>query len=379
MERLMRVEAVEPILVEVPLAAPVHGVHGVTTMQRSVLVRIATDDGVEGWGNVDPTPGYSPVTADDIYAAVARLAPALVGADPFNLHRALVIMDGQAADVSEAKAAVEMALLDAQGRALGLPVHELLGGALATRITLNAWIGTVPPEQAATEAVAWQARGFVTAKIKIAGAGDEGIARVAAVRAAVGDRMALRVDFNESLPRTEAAPFIRKLQPYGLTLVEQPIPRADIDGLAQIRRAIGIPLMADESVTDPASLIEIIRRRAADIVKVKVMKQGGLTRTRRMIECAAAAGLGVVVGHGFGLTLSTLAEAAVAATSEAVLPGCEAVGPLKMAGDVVGHALRLDDGVICLTDTPGLGASVDAERLARYRVAEAPRGRAVGA
>jgi L-alanine-DL-glutamate epimerase-like enolase superfamily enzyme len=112
---------------------------------------------------------------------------------------------------------------------------------------------------------------------------------------------------------------------------------------------------------------------------VKVMKQGGLTRTRRMIECAAAAGLGVVVGHGFGLTLSTLAEAAVAATSEAVLPGCEAVGPLKMAGDVVGHALRLDDGVICLTDTPGLGASVDAERLARYRVAEAPRGRAVGA
>jgi L-alanine-DL-glutamate epimerase-like enolase superfamily enzyme len=375
-ERLMRVETIEPILVDVPLAAPVHGVHGVTAVQRSVLVRITTDDGVEGWGNVDPTPGYSPVTADDIHAAVARLAPPLMGSDPFNLHRALAIMDSHAEDASEAKAAVEMALLDVQGRVVGLPVHALLGGALAREVTLNAWIGTVAPEQAAAEAVAWRERGFATAKIKIAGSGDEGIARVAAVRAAVGDRMALRVDFNESLARAEAAAFIRRLEPHGLTLVEQPISRTDIAGLAEIRRAIGIPLMADESVTGPASLIDIIRRQAADIVKVKVMKQGGLTRTRQMIECAAAAGLRVVVGHGFGLTLSTLAEAAVAATSEAVLPGCEAVGPLKMAGDVVRDPLRLGDGTLRLSDAPGLGASVDADRLARYRIGSLPRRRA---
>jgi L-Ala-D/L-Glu epimerase len=375
----MRVDAVEPVLVEVPLATAVHGVHGVTAVQRSVLVRVTTDTGVEGWGNVDPTPGYSRVSADDIHDAVLGLAPALAGADPFNLHRALAIMDRRAADASEAKAAVEMALLDVQGRALALPVHALLGGALTREVTLNAWIGTVAPEQAAAEAVAWADRGFATAKVKVAGAGDEGIARVAAVRAAVGARMALRVDFNESLSLAEAASFIRRLEPYGLTLVEQPVARTDIAGLAQIRRAIGIPLMADESVTGAASLIDIIRRQAADIVKVKVMKQGGLTRTRQMIECAAAAGLGVVVGHGFGLALSTLAEAAVAATSEAVLPGCEAVGPLKMAADVVGSPLKLGDGVIRLTDAPGLGATVDAEALARYRAAPATRRRAAGA
>jgi L-alanine-DL-glutamate epimerase-like enolase superfamily enzyme len=363
----MRIDAVEPVLVEVPLATAVHGVHGVTAVQRSVLVRVTTDTGVEGWGNVDPTPGYSRVTADDVHDAILEMAPALTGADPFNLHRALAIMDRAATGASEATAALEMALLDAQGRALALPVHALLGGALAREVTLNAWIGTVAPEQAAAEAVAWRDRGFATAKIKVAGAGGEGIARVAAVRAAVGDRMALRVDFNESLRLDEAAPFIRRLEPYGLTLVEQPVPRADIAGLAQIRRAIGIPLMADESVTGPASLIDIIRRQAADIVKVKVMKQGGLTRTRQMIECAAAAGLGVVVGHGFGLSLSTLAEAAVAATSEAVLPGCEAVGPLKMAADVVHAPLQLGDGVIRLPDVPGLGATIDAEALARYR------------
>ncbi len=365
----MRIATTEPILVEVPLATPVQGVHGTTAGQRSVLVRVTTDEGAEGWGNVDPTPGYSLVTAADIRDAVARLAPVLVGADPFNLHRALALMDREAAaDAFEAKAAIEMALLDLKGRALDLPVHSLLGGALTHALTLNAWIGAVAPAQAAREASEWLRRGFTTAKIKVAGAGHEGVERVAAVRAAVGDRMALRVDFNESLALAESVSVIRRLEPYALTLVEQPIARTDIAGLARIRREIGVPLMADESVTGPASLIDIIRREAADIVKVKVMKQGGLMRTRQMIECAAAAGLRVVIGHGFGLTLSTLAEAAVAATSDAVMPGCEAVGPLKMAGDVVRDPVKLDTGIIHLSDAPGLGATIDPDALERYRV-----------
>jgi muconate cycloisomerase len=364
----MRIAAIQPFLVDVPLATPVRGVHGTTAVQRSVLVRVTSDSGVEGWGNVDPTPGYSRVTAADIRDAVARLAPALVGHEAFNVQRALAIIDAQAAGGSEATAAIEMALLDLKGRALGVPVHSLLGGALTREVTLNAWIGTVAPDQAAREATQWRRRGFTTAKIKVAGAGDEGIARVAAVREAVGDGLALRVDFNESLALAEAAPFIRRLEPYALMLVEQPIVRTDIAGLAEIRRAIDIPLMADESVTGPAALMEIIRRQAADLVKVKVMKQGGLQRTREMIACAEAAGLRVVIGHGFGLTLSTLAEAAVAASSAAVLPGCEAVGPLKMAGDVVTDPLRLEGGVIRLSEAPGLGAMIDPDALKRYTV-----------
>jgi muconate cycloisomerase len=298
---------------------------------------------------------------------VAKLAPALAGLDAFNLRRALAVMDERVEGRLEAKAAVEMALCDLKARALGVPVHSLLGGRVKERITLNAWIGTVPPAQAAAEARDWQARGFVTAKIKIEGADPEGLARVAAVREAVGEAFALRVDFNESLPAADAVAYIRRLEPFRLTLVEQPVPREDIGGLAAIRRAIGIPLMADESVTGPASLVEIIRVGAADIVKVKVMKQGGLLRTLAMVETAAAAGLGVVIGHGFGLTLSTLAEATLAAVHPAVLDGCEAVGPLKMAGDVVTSPAVLEGGVLALPERPGLGADVDPAALARYR------------
>ena len=364
----MRITTVEPMLVDVPLRAPVHGVHGVAALQRSVLVRVTTDAGGEGWGNVDPTPGYSPVSAEDVHATLGRLAPALAGLDAFNVHAALARMDAAVPGMSEAPAAVEMALLDLKARALGIPVHSLLGGRVKDVVALNAWIGTVAPAQAAREAVAWAERGFRTAKIKIAGAGDEGVERVAAVRAAVGDRLALRVDFNESLTLDEAPAFIRRLEPYALTLVEQPIARTDIAGLARIRGAIGIPLMADESVTDPGALVEIVRRQAADLVKLKVMKQGGLLRTLEMVACAAAAGLRVVLGHGFGLTLSTLAEATAAAVSEAVIDGCEAVGPLKMAGDVVTEPLSLEAGVIRLPEAPGLGATVDPDALKRYRV-----------
>ncbi len=365
----MRIAELEPMLVEVPFKHPVAAVHGTRAGQLSVLLRLASDEGIEGWGNVDPTPGYSAMSCEEVCATVQELAAAVIGVDPFNVHRLLAAMDALVERRFEAKALIEMACWDLKGRALGLPVHLLLGGRVRDEVTLNAWIGTVAPEQAAREALDWLARGFTTAKIKVAGPGPAGRRRVAAVREAVGDRMALRVDFNESLQREEAIGCIDALEPYHLTLCEQPIARGDIAGLAEIRRRVRTPLMADESVEDEASLMSIIRQDAADIVKVKVMKQGGLLRTLRMIEIAAAAGIRSVVGHGFGLTPSTLAELQLAACSEAVLPGCEAVGPLKMAGDVVVEPLVLDHGVVRLSDAPGFGFAIDAAALKRLRIA----------
>jgi len=186
----VKINRLEAILVEVPLHQPVTGVHGRTTLQRSVLAHVVADDGREGWGNVDPTPGYSKISADGVQATVGRLALRVVGMDAFNVQRLLARMDEDAAAESEAKAAVEMAVLDLQGRALGVPVHTLLGGVVRDEVGLNAWIGAVAPAQAAREATAWLGRGFRTAKIKVAGATDEGIERVArcARRSVIGWR-----------------------------------------------------------------------------------------------------------------------------------------------------------------------------------------------
>ena len=146
-----------------------------------------------------------------------------------------------------------------------------------------------------------------------------------------------------------------------------------VDGprvMARVRReanALGIPIMADESVLDHASLIRIVKADAADIVKVKVMKQGGVLNTRRMIATAEAAGIRCVVGHGFGLGPHTMAEIMVAATSNNVLDGLECVGPLKTRDDVVTEKLDLSTGSLALPGGPGLGVTLDDAKLARYR------------
>jgi muconate cycloisomerase len=158
--------------------------------------------------------------------------------------------------------------------------------------------------------------------------------------------------------------------PFGLQLFEQPVPADDIAGMARVRReanAVGVSIMADESLLDHASLIDIIRADAADMVKVKVMKQGGFLNTRRMIATAEAAGMRCVVGHGFGLGVNTMAEIMLAATSINVIDGLECVGPLKTADDIVTHKLDLNSGSLALPAGPGLGVTLDESKIARYR------------
>jgi muconate cycloisomerase len=153
-------------------------------------------------------------------------------------------------------------------------------------------------------------------------------------------------------------------------LFEQPVPADDLAGMARVRKAAnaeGVIIMADESLLDHASLINIIRADAADMVKVKVMKQGGLLNTRRMIATAEAAGMKCVVGHGFGLGINTMAEIMLASTSSNVIDGLECVGPLKTADDIVTHKLDLGSGSLELPTGPGLSVTLDDAKIAKYK------------
>jgi L-alanine-DL-glutamate epimerase-like enolase superfamily enzyme len=363
----MKITDVKAGAVVVPLRGSYTTAHGVLTVQRSVIARVDTDEGLVGWGNVDPAPGYSEMTVDQVLVSVdGALAPAIVGLDPLNVIAALARMEDTRPHDKEAHALLEMALLDIKGKALGAPVWSLLGGRVRERVALNAWIGAVPAAQAASEAAGWCAQGFRSAKIKVGGRFEDDVARVAAVREAVGGRMSLRVDANEGLDVEGAIRLAHGLAPYDLVLFEQPVQRRDLPGLARVRRASAIPIMADESVRDGRSVIEIIRHEAADLIKVKVMKQGGLLRTLQLVAVAEAAGLRVVLGHGFGLWVSTLAEVHAAAAAPAIIDGCEAVGPLKMAGEVVVNPPDIVDGSVRVPETPGLGVQMDEDLLARY-------------
>lgn len=340
------------------------------TAQRSAVVRLVAADGSVGLGNIDPSPGYSVETIEQSLLALRdRLAPRVVGLDAGNPHAVIRAMNATLEGYLDAKAAIEMAVIDMLSRRLGISVHQYLGGAVVSEVRFNAWIGIGSPDEAAAEARKWFDRGFRSAKVKVGGGIRADRDRLGAVREAVGGEMQLRADANAGYGVEDAIALGKLLEPVNLQLLEQPVAADDLDGMARVRRGVGMPVMADESITDYRSLIDVIRADCADIVKLKVMKQGGFLQCRRMLETASAAGMRVVVGHGFGLGINTVAEIMLAATSEAVLEGLECVGPLKTADDIVTEKLDLGRGRIDLPGGPGLGVQLDAERLQRYRFA----------
>jgi L-alanine-DL-glutamate epimerase-like enolase superfamily enzyme len=359
---------VEVFGVEVPLVgAGFKNAYLTKKKQRSAIVRLTADDGVVGLGNIDPSPGYSTETIEqNLEALQGPLSAVVRGEDPANPHRVCEAMDAALEGFLDAKAAIEMACVDLTARRLGIPVHQYLGGALVDHVRFNAWIGIEAPEVAAEEARKWFDRGFRSAKVKVGGGVEADRDRLKAVRAACPD-MNLRVDANAGYSVEEGIRLGHLLEPFNLQLFEQPVAADDFIGMAKVRSSIGIPVMADESVTDHASLVDVIRTSCADIVKLKVMKQGGFLRCRRMLETASAAGLRVVIGHGFGLGVNTMAEIMLAATSRAVIEGLECVGPLKTADDIVTHKLDLTRGEIALPGGAGLGVELDEEKMRRYR------------
>jgi muconate cycloisomerase len=265
-----------------------------------------------------------------------------------------------------AGAAVEMACVELASRIQGVPLYTYLGGAAQTSVQFNGWIGMLPPEEAAAEALRWLKAGFRSAKIKVGSGVEADCERIEAVRAAVGSAMKLRIDANMQYDADTSLRLCRMVKQFDLQLFEQPVPQRDLAGMARVRREGGIPVMADESVSDHASLIAVIKADAADFVKFGIKQAGGILRAARMLATAEAAGLPVVIGHGFGLDPSTLAEIMLAASSHNVLPGLECVGPLKVKDTVATTRLDISSGSLPLPGGPGLGISLDEKKIARY-------------
>jgi L-alanine-DL-glutamate epimerase-like enolase superfamily enzyme len=337
---------------------------------KCVVVRLTASDGTVGISSIEPSAGTkSPGTAAELAAAIRdRIAPAIVGRDPTNINRLIELLDGLTPTQPGAGAAVEMACVELASRIQGVPLYAYLGGAAQTSVQFNGWIGMLPAEEAAAEARRWLKAGFRSAKIKVGSGVEADHDRVAAVRSAVGSEMKLRIDANMQYDADTSLKLCRMVKQYDLQLFEQPVPQRDLAGMARVRREGGIPVMADESVSDHESLIAVIKADAADFVKFGIKQAGGILRSARMLATAEAAGLPVVIGHGFGLDPSTLAEIMLAASSRNVLPGLECVGPLKVVDTVATTRLDISSGSLPLPGGPGLGISLNDKKLERYRL-----------
>ncbi|MBX9905651.1 MAG: mandelate racemase/muconate lactonizing enzyme family protein [Burkholderiales bacterium] len=335
---------------------------------KCVVVRVTDSDGAIGISSIDPSStAKSPHTGPELALAIQdRIAPALIGQDPRNANRIFEIASRITPLQPGAVVAVELACIELVCKRADIALYDYIGGAIHDRLLFNGWVGELPPEEAATEAKRWKDAGFKSMKIKVGNDVGKDSARVMAVRDAVGKDIQLRMDANMQCTVDQALALCRAVKSCDMQLFEQPTPKDDLAGLARVRREGGIPVMADESISDHQSLIRVIKADCADFVKFGIKQAGGLLPAARMLATAEAAGLPVVLGHGFGLDLSTTAEIMLAATSRNVVPGLECVGPLKVIDTVAKTRLDISRGSIALPSGPGLGITLDEEKLARY-------------
>ncbi|MBN2570143.1 MAG: dipeptide epimerase [Deltaproteobacteria bacterium] len=366
----MKVINVDVFTVRVPLKGKFTTSQSSRTHQESVVVEVCTDEGMTGLGNVDPSPKYSTETTEEIVTCLnGALIPAVIDKDPRDIVLRLNDMERAVVGNYHAKATLEMAFQDLTAKDLGIPVCRLLGGPVCERVSIiPSWIGHISPEEGANKAVKWVEKGYRTLKIKVGMGVEEDIERIRAIRQAVGPEVYLRLDANEGYTPEKAIKAIRGFAPYQILYCEQPVPREDWDGMARVRKSVDVPIMADEGILTPKDIVLAVEKGAADIVKVKVMKNGGLYGTGRMIWLAGSLGLKCVLGHGFTLGINSLSEIHLAAALPNIMMPIETTGMLKVEEDIILEPIQVDDGWIKVPMSPGLGVALDREKLLRFQV-----------
>ena len=307
---------------------------------RVVWVRLADADGVEGWGEADPSAYYGE-TADTVLAALGNLEPHLP-ADPFDLEQAEARFAQLAPNSAAARAALSAALHDLVGKRLGQPLWRLWGldPARAPRSSFTIALDT--PERMREKVI--EASSYPILKIKLGTDRDEEILK--AIRDATDKP--IRVDANAGWTRERAFRMLPVLRDFGVEFVEQPLPPRDLEGIAALRRQGVLPVIVDESCVVATDVPRVAG--AADGINIKLAKCGSLREALRMVAAARAQGMLVMVG--------CMIESSLGITAAAHFT------PLLDAADLDGAALTVNDpfrgatiegGQICLPTEPGLG------------------------
>lgn len=367
----MKITGVRTVPVWCPRRRPYGGVTitalGPAAVSDYTIVFVDTDAGITGIGEVDSVfKRRGALLRSDLEHA---LIPAVLGEDPTRITHLVIKMDRALDGVEEAKAGIEMALWDILGKALNVPVYKLLGGKVRDRIPLSYSIPFGTPEQMAELAVERVEAGHRTIKVKVGSDnGPRDIAAVGMIRKAVGPNIKLRVDGNMGWPNAKhAIGMIRAMEPHDLELVEQPLPPYDLVGMAEVRRNIGVPLMADESIRNPRSAMDVIRAGAADIANVYVTEAGGLLNATRIFAMCEAASIPCMIGSMPEFGIGTAAQIHLGVAMTNLGPDSDACGVLYHAEDLLKTPLKIEDGFSYPPEAPGLGVEIDMNILERWR------------
>jgi muconate cycloisomerase len=291
-----------------------------------------------------------------------------VGQDAANMNAAMLRLDKAGKGNTLAKSGLESALLDAQGKRLGLPVSELLGGRVRDRLEV-AWTlasGNTAEDIEEAERML-DIRRHRIFKLKIgAGEVNADLKHVIAIKQALGERASVRVDVNQAWDESVALRACRILGDNGIDLIEQPISRINRGGQIRLNQRSPAPIMADESIDSVEDAFSLAADGAASIFALKIAKNGGPRAVLRTAQIAEAAGVALYGGTMLEGAIGTLASAHAFLTLNKLQWGTELFGPLLLTEEIVTDAPVYRDFQLEVPRTPGLGLTLDEERLAFF-------------
>lgn len=366
--RAVLVRSIESIPVSLPMRKPVVMAGEDIRRADNVLVRIAADNGVVGWGEAASAPLMTGETTQSIVAAVAFLASVLTGRSADDIEGALAALDASMYGNTSAKAAIEIALHDLVGRATGRPVHALLGGKIRDRMPVLGVLGGGDRDGDLSDAAVKKQGGVTIYKIKV---GIDTPARDAertrAICAALGSGMVISADANQGYSVDAALAYVRAVEGSGLSFFEQPVMAHDLDGMAAIAASTAIAIGADEGIHSLDDIRRHHQHKAARGVSLKAIKLGGLRALTQAARLCDTLGMSVNISCKTGESSIATAAALHAACVSPNLAWGVTPTNVALADDLTAQPVRVERGHVAAPDRPGLGIDVDDARVRHHQ------------
>lgn len=359
----MKITTVKSTIVNIERSRDLATAYGVSSSTNTVVVQMRADEGITGIGQTVSPGAWGGDTVETIKHHIDDLlAPALLGEDPFNIERLHQRMFQAHRSAVNARAALDFALWDLKGKALGLPVYQLLGGACMPGAVCHGFVEREEPQAMAARIQEMTAAdGWTWFKTKIGFTVDEDIAWYRQLRKLVGDEIRFQLDGNTGYTLGNAVQSLTALERLGgVALFEQPV--RYLDEMSHLAARLETPIQADESTGGgPRSVYEIAKERAAHVLHYKIHRYGGLLPCQRMSAIAEAAGLEISVAPYFDVIAAAAAHLA-AATPIAKWPA----GFSDMTDSILTEPYEPDGQILKPPPGPGLGVAIDEDKLAYY-------------
>lgn len=363
----IKIEKVEIFQINLPLKEPFIISYTTYESMPAIIIKMYTDVGVVGYGESVPDEHVTGESVHSVYAALKyQLIPAVLGEDPRNIKRIHERMNEALVFNGAAKAAIDIACYDILGKVSNLPIYSLLGGRKLDRPMIPKVLSILEPEVLAKQAKEAINEGYKEIKMKLGKDPLEDVERVKAVREAVGPNIPIRVDVNQGWKTVQVAKeAIRKLTPYNVSWVEQPISHMDCSLFKRLKDTTSVPLMADESLVTPESLRTFVKDESVDYINIKLMKSGGIYPSYQLATQAQLFGISCQIGSMVESSIGSAAAFHVALSKENII-STEVSGPTKFSLDT--GNLTYDLPYVNISDKPGLGIDVNEENIMKLTI-----------